>query len=368
MRNPTLAYFARALAPRIFALFVLSLSFTAGSARADGPTVIKSTIVLSTHRITSYWGSGKRDYSLWSWIPSLSFRIAGPITPGSQLSVEFTKPSGTPWITRNLDSPEITADQTRKIEMDYSSIPDEKAAIELGIFGFKIVDKNELEGKNDVIYSGHFKVGKFHFGINNPEYKNDYDYYVDNDWRLPIGYLGFDRSQRDFAPPLVATMWAKASCNNTIKAAGYLYYNGKLLTSTSAPMGGSSDEKLSINTADDSSHEAWHELTFEFNLTAESVADATNLPRGNSIQDLSKNPGDYEIKVLWDGKLARSMKFKVGDDGKIVDADWSKHLAPRNIHVVFPVTVIGTSDGEWNPAAYRTEAYYGNPIEGLSSP
>jgi len=32
---------------------------------------------------------------------------------------------------------------------------------------------------------------------------------------------------------------------------------------------------------------------------------------------LAANPGEYEFKVLWNNKLARSIKFTVGPDGKL---------------------------------------------------
>jgi hypothetical protein len=83
------------------------------------------------------------------------------------------------------------------------------------------------------------------------------------------------------------------------------------------------------------------------------------------------NPGEYEIKVLWNDELARSIKFNVGPDGqlsggvpllyRIREGD-----GERLSGVMVPVTVIGTQDGPWNKDAWKTEAFYGNPPQGFT--
>ena len=40
--------------------------------------------------------------------------------------------------------------------------------------------------------------------------------------------------------------------------------------------------------------------------------------------EMYKNPGEYEIKVLQNGKLARTAKFTFGSDYKIVDTGIAK--------------------------------------------
>jgi hypothetical protein len=33
---------------------------------------------------------------------------------------------------------------------------------------------------------------------------------------------------------------------------------------------------------------------------------------------------------------------------------------------IFPVQIIGDQDGKWNKTAYKSDAYYGNPLTGFS--
>jgi hypothetical protein len=59
-----------------------------------------------------------------------------------------------------------------------------------GPVDFKINLRNELEGKNATLLSGKFKVEKFHEGVVDlPKFKNNFVYYVNYDWVLPIAYV-----------------------------------------------------------------------------------------------------------------------------------------------------------------------------------
>jgi hypothetical protein len=82
---------------------------------------------------------------------------------------------------------------------------------------------------------------------------------------------------------------------------------------------------------------------------------------------LDKNPGEYEFKLLWNNHLARSIKFTVGPGGKIDNG-----LAAANKlgsdRVIIPVTILGDQDGAWDKAAWRTDAFYGNPLTGFTAP
>ena len=80
---------------------------------------------------------------------------------------------------------------------------------------------------------------------------------------------------------------------------------------------------------------------------------------------LRGNPGDYEIKVLRGGKPSRSIKFSVGADGKL---DYSLEKSNQFNHdvMIVPVQILGDQDGQWNHDAWKTDAFYGNPLTGFS--
>jgi hypothetical protein len=89
--------------------------------------------------------------------------------------------------------------------------------------------------------------------------------------------------------------------------------------------------------------------------------DAAGSESGGPPHLLSENPGDYEIKVLWQGHLARSIKFTVNSEGK-----FGNGLAAANKlgshRTIVPVQIVGDQGGRWDRAAWQTEAFYGNPL------
>ena len=65
---------------------------------------------------------------------------------------------------------------------------------------------------------------------------------------------------------------------------------------------------------------------------------------------MASNPGEYEFKLLWNNKLARSIKFVVGPDGKL-DNGIATSNKLGNDRVIVPVQIIGDQDGQWNKLA-----------------
>ncbi len=83
---------------------------------------------------------------------------------------------------------------------------------------------------------------------------------------------------------------------------------------------------------------------------------------------MSENPGDYEIKILYKGHLVRSIKFAVDADGKITDNGIATINKLGDNRVIVPVQVLGDSDGQWDKNAWKTDAFYGNPLKGFTGP
>jgi hypothetical protein len=80
---------------------------------------------------------------------------------------------------------------------------------------------------------------------------------------------------------------------------------------------------------------------------------------------LSANPGDYEFKVLWNGHLARAIKFTVGADGKFDNGIATAYKLGSD-RVIVPVQLLGDQDGPWNRTVWKTDAFYGNPLTGFA--
>ncbi|MBV9864643.1 MAG: hypothetical protein JO316_04790 [Abitibacteriaceae bacterium] len=338
------------------------------NARAeDGPTVVKTSLHINVEQRSVYWppGATKAQYTTACWVPRAQFRVRGPLTAGSQLSVDFTKPDGSAWLHFDLATSEIAADHTDSFETPTGGSLDKdekKFILAVGTFGFKINYKNELEGKHAVLFSGKFKVNKVSESRGIASQKNMYNYYVNHDWALPIGYVWFDTEDNDKTPPLRVSMWFRNEVTpNQLDA--HLFYQGKEIKSTQ-DTGGRVETEVEINTAsNEKTDPKWSQWYFGWDTVRKVTAD-----NYEHTYFLDKNPGEYEVKVLRNGKLSRDVKFTVGADGSIVD---NGIAAANNIitkRVVVPVKVIGTTDGTWQQDAWKTDAFYGNPLKDFTAP
>ena len=61
-------------------------------------------------------------------------------------------------------------------------------------------------------------------------------------------------------------------------------------------------------------------------------------------------------------------KFTIGPDGKFVDNGIAVANKLNSSAVLVPVKVVGTLDGQWQPIAWKTDAFYGNPLQGFTAP
>jgi hypothetical protein len=81
---------------------------------------------------------------------------------------------------------------------------------------------------------------------------------------------------------------------------------------------------------------------------------------------LAANPGEYEFKLLWNNRLARSIKFTVQPGGKF-DNGIATTNKLGNDRVIVPVQIIGEQEGAWDRAPWKTAGFYGNPLTGFSA-
>ena len=364
----------RPLAP--FALVVIIFALISGSLAArptisartsqSGPTLLKASLIVRANRLLHYWKVPEQD-NYWSWMPEMSFVVTGPINTGSAFFIDFTNEAGAPWYTVECETPSIDATRWQKIGTPaITTHVDKRSTLATGVFGFTIRLKSELSGTNEKVFSGKFKVAKFHIGNSLPAFRNQFEYYVDQDWNLPIGYLYFNTPADPNMPPLKIAMWFRGELDNT-KVAAYLFYNGKQIASTKEQSGSAAyDSAVFAN-----SHEGntrWERWNFAWGLVRGWNTDTSSANNTSQIFFLNKNPGEYEVKVLRDGELARSAKFTVGPDGRLVDNGIAQKNNLGGFAMILPVKVIGAADGQWDANAWKTDAFYGNPLAGFAAP
>lgn len=349
-------------------VLVLSVIVFAGwgvpPARADNdPRIIKTRLHVKLWQNHSYWppAAKQEQYDTTSWLPNVRFRVFGPVPGGSQFSVDVTKPDGSLWVSLDCPTQEIGSDRWLDVETPREPPGGTKVfTAATGVYGFKIRLKNALTGQNQSLFSGKFKVGKVDKSKGIPKFKNVFTYYVDHDWVLPIGQIWSEATQA-YNVHLVASMWFKGTSG---QKAAYLFYKGKQVASTKES--GVDLSVVDLTTFDnDTGDPRWERIDFKWYSANFTAPEASTDP---SIFFLDKNPGDYEVKVLCGGALCRETKFSIGADGKIVDNGIVAANKINSPAIIIPVKVVGTLDGQWHPTAWKTDAFYGNPLQGFMAP
>ena len=353
------------------ALIVLLLSAT-NSAAQDQPTIAKDSVQVTAFTLSSYKG----DFKTFSWVPKLALRVNGPIASGSQIYAEFTVPGGGAW---KFDC------KTQETEKGHWWQPDEcggrdalgedKGLTYTGPVNFAIKMRNELMGGDVTLFTGKFKVAKVHSNETGPNYVNHFVYYVDQDWNLPIGYMFLepDDVYQWKKPTLSFAFWARTELNGPFephlfhsgKEAGKMMFEGEEVGKPSCGTNEIEDNPTHIT--EPHGQFIWTRMRCNFpNIKAWNKTGEENKTMFGPLYLLNENPGDYEIKILYKGHLVRSIKFAVDAEGKIVDNGIATNNKLGDDRVIVPVQVLGDADGQWDRAAWKTDAFYGNPLTGFT--
>ena len=351
------------------ALIILLLS-AVNSAAQDQPTIAKDSVQVTAFTLSSYKG----DFKTWSWVPKTQFRVNGPIASGSQVYVEFTVPGTGGWVKYDCKTQETQKGYWWQPECGgRDGISEDKGITYTGPVNFAIKMRNELMGGDVTLFTGKAKVAKIHSGETGPNYVNHFDYYVDQDWNLPIGYMFLepDSVYEWRKPRLAFALWARGEMHGSFephlfhngKEVGKMYYQGEQVGVPSCGI-----NEVEHNTTHIANGQyVWTRMKCEFSsVLAWNKTDDSNDTLFGRLYLLSENPGDYEIKMLYKGHLVRSMKFSVDAEGKIVDNGIASSNKLGNKRVIVPVQVLGDSDGPWDKTAWKTDAFYGNPLTGFS--
>jgi hypothetical protein len=139
-------------------------------------------------------------------------------------------------------------------------------------------------------------------------FKNQFEYYVDQDWNLPIGYLYFNTPADQNMPPLVVSMWFRGELDNT-KLAAYLFYNGKQIASTKDQSGSAGyDSAIFANAHEGNTR--WERWKFSWGSVRGWNTDTSSANNTSDIFFMNQRAGEYDVKVLREGDLARSAKLQ----------------------------------------------------------
>jgi hypothetical protein len=323
----------------------------------ETPVFIKNSVYIQAATQKQYWKfPNVKNYS--SWAPKVRFNLFFDDNPKKVVlsyTAEYFNPDGSPWFKETLEN---GGDRFTSNPANTYQTLQTKSTAATGTYGVKITDKS-----GEVIFQGKFKVGKFL-----PPYseKNEFDFFVDHDWLLPIGYVGFEqRGELDDSLPVVS-VWLKDTIEPK-ELEARLFFKGQQIATTANDGGGVIDvgERASEFAALSAPlhywklwHFRWHKFRF---------ANGGSLNRYPDAIYADESPGEYTVKVYRNGAQVRETKFTVGADGRFVDAGYAKPIFIPYYRVIIPVKVVGTTE-KWDALAWKTDAFYGNPMTGFSVP
>ncbi|TWT45208.1 hypothetical protein RAS1_16300 [Phycisphaerae bacterium RAS1] len=338
----------------------------------DLPPIAKDFLHINAFTLSAY----QKNNAVWSWVPKVKLRVNGPIESGSQVSVEFILPTG-PWVKLDCKTEQVQKGYFLDTEGGAREVPEDKGVTYTGPVEFVIRLRNELAGTESELYKGKFTVTKAHSNEAGEAAAEHFVYYVDHDWNLPIAYLCLkpDSVYEWKRPWLNAVFWVRG---DAVEFEPHLFYQGKevgkVFIDNHQRGQASAEYDLEINptqSVEDSMPQKakWARVVCDFpsvmvwDNSGDKPADIPG--QTGSMHNIKPNPGEYEVKVLRKGKLARSIKFTVSPDGRFDNGIATTNKLGSHRFIV-PVQIIGDQDGQWDRGAWKTGAYYGNPLEGFT--
>lgn len=325
------------------------------------PVLLKHTIEVKPYRGTAYWKfPNARDHS--SWMPLIRFGLFYDQSETIRYNVEWLKPDGSLWFSQPVED-----NQTR-----YSSdIFDTKSTDAGGTYGFRLLNAKTKE----VVYQGKFNVKKMPLFPGDPKMKNNATFYTDNDWILPYGYVGFeDNASWEKDPQPTVYFWFKGGLKREDLEAR-LFHNNQQIASTddggTISDGALFDERRNQDNCFEQPEICGYQIwKFTWKMSVESFdkgATAGDYARYPDTLYTKDKPGEYTVKIFHKGVQVRETRFTVQPNGWLETNKFASQMPMKNYRALIPVKVMGTLD-KWNSAAWKTEAFYGNPLNGFIAP
>ncbi|HEX7177074.1 MAG TPA: hypothetical protein VF240_17585 [Pyrinomonadaceae bacterium] len=322
------------------------------AAPAGGLAVLKHLVRVDTRAVTSYKG----DANTYSWTPDITFDTSGGTPSGASYYAVVSLPTGAPWLELECDWAGGGRNKSYFL-CGGPKVPEDKGTTATGLFPFAIKLRNELKGTDETLFTGKVKIEKAPGDNGTPAERAKKSFFYPNmDWALPVGYVYYSPADNH----LYTGFWVRGS---TYKVAPHVFYQGKEIG-----LVGDCDSNVEVGDAYIRSVKPapfWKYVECE--LLSVKIKDERD------EFSLMSNPGEYEIKVLWNDELSRSIKFTVGRDGQLAGGPPLLYRVrdldgERQPGVIVPVAILDAQDGPWDKNAWRTGAFYGNPPTGFSPP
>jgi hypothetical protein len=326
------------------------------------PQFLPDTLEIQVEHWEYYWKIPNDNHNT-SWVPRIRFFVVYGGSTRLRLKADYFMPDGSLWFSEPLEY-RGGYDERHGISLvasESDSNRDKKSIVTGGLFGIKLTNIRD----NSTVFQGKFKVVRYKPKYSDARYRNEVDYYVDYDWKLPIGLADLEYS-RDVATPIIR-MWFKGD----LKTDGFearLFHNGQQIATTDDGGGGvGTGENYYADKRGDDESLFWREFKFSWPKRAEFIMtpDQRNYTAYQNALYINQMPGDYVVKVYYNGDQVRETKFTIGNDGTYADNGIAKQSNLTTNKIILPVKVMGTLD-KWNAVNAKAQGFYGNPVSGLT--
>lgn len=326
----------------------------------ENPVLLKTTLDIRCDTENRYWKM-PTESNYTSWIPQLKFKVRYAGATKLRLMAEYFTPDGKPWFSETLGTNMSNAtEKTVDINSERGSGRFEnKSTIATGLFGVKITDSRD----GSVLFQGKFKVGKFKYGPNIPMFKNQNDFFVDQDWNLPIGYVWLNWKDRN-APAPTVSMWIKGEMRlDDLEAR--LFYNGEQIATTDDMGAAESVQQRYPNSLENKETHRWELFNFEW-YKYKYAANTQGRNMFRQARFMNDSDGSYTVKVFHKGVQIREASFSVAG-GMIADNSIASSNNFTDGKTIIPVKIMGDKD-KWSSATWKSDAFYANPLSGFTWP
>lgn len=324
------------------------------------PVFLRDTIEVQLKTKETYWKFPNQNYYT-SWIPRASFQVFYDGSTRLRFTAEWFDPNGSPWFTESLNYAHNGSD-TAQITSEYSDeLMNSKAAVAVGSFGLKITNSKT----NELVFQGKFKVQKILSYPGQAQYRNRFEFFVDNDWNLSIGYVGFSADAGWTNPPPVVFMWFKGRLEAKDFEAR-LFLKGEEVASTDDNGITNIYQYRGDNCAKFEDVCRLQQFGFYWKKF---IVENTNWVRNRKPDSIftRDKPGEYTVKVLHKGIQVREAQFTIDAAGKLAPNAFSEQMPLGSHKIVVAVKVTGNLDKR-NSQTSKADAFYGNPLAGFSVP
>lgn len=246
------------------------------------------------------------------WVPIVQLPMSGRMNAGQEVHVAY-KAGGKPWFTerfRPADATALLRDRSSAVLLYRfrSGRNQEHLARHTGRIDFEVSFVDPLAGANRKLGAGHFVAGKEASGLGGAD---QVDYYVSYDWAtelMTVDFMGRGNANLDQPNLMVNAVFLQPE-ERTEAMSIHLFHGGKEIASNARWF-----NDWSTSARNQKTRQGYGALGTTWTIPRAVAYDRRKSP---GLHVLSENPGEYTIKILRNGELAREASFTISPDGRI---------------------------------------------------